>query len=104
MSTQNGLPRHRPSLRSTPREPLRRSLPPSDLLTAEYAYWEIPDVVVEDDERLVCRRGKLADLTAPEEAAVVIDVFTQSRSGHPEIDERVDRKAVFITSHERSSR
>ena len=61
---------------------------------------------MEDDERLVCRRGKLADLTARpgEEAEVVIDVFTQSRSGHPEIDERVDRKAVFITSHERSSR
>jgi SAM-dependent methyltransferase len=46
------------------------------------AYREIPDVVVGDDERLICWRGGLAELAAPgEEAEVVIDVFTHEGDG-----------------------
>jgi SAM-dependent methyltransferase len=65
---------------------LRANLAPSGLLVFDVntlaAYSEIPDVVVEDDERLICWRGKLAELTAPgEEAEVVIDVFTHEGDG-----------------------
>jgi SAM-dependent methyltransferase len=67
-------------------ECLRANLAPSGLLVFDVntlvAYSEIPDVVVEDDERLICWRGKLAELTAPgEEAEVVIDVFTHEGDG-----------------------
>jgi SAM-dependent methyltransferase len=65
---------------------LRANLAPSGLLVFDVntlaAYREIPDVVVEDDERLICWRGGLAELAAPgEEADVVIDVFTHEGNG-----------------------
>ena len=51
-------------------------------VNAPTAYREIPDVVVEDDERFICWRGGLAELAAPgEEAEVVIDVFTHESDG-----------------------
>jgi SAM-dependent methyltransferase len=65
---------------------LRANLAPGGLLVFDVntfaAYREIPDVVVEDDERLICWRGGLAELSAPgEEAEVVIDVFTHEGDG-----------------------
>jgi SAM-dependent methyltransferase len=130
---------------------LRANLAPGGLLIFDVntlaAYQEIPDVILEDDERLICWRGALAELAAPgEEAAVVIDVFTHEGDGlwrrslsrqrhrhHPleeirelaqeaglevaaivgqrpgavlddELDERVHRKAVFVTRREGRSR
>jgi len=65
---------------------LRANLAPSGLLVFDVntlaAYSEIADVIVEDDQRLICWRGKLAELTEPgEEAEVVIDVFTHEGDG-----------------------
>ena len=46
------------------------------------AYRSVPDVVVEDDERLLRWRGGLAELDEPGgEAEVVIDVFTHVGDG-----------------------
>jgi hypothetical protein len=46
------------------------------------AYRGVPDVVVEDEERLLRWRGALAELEAPGgEAEVVIDVFTHEGDG-----------------------
>ena len=46
------------------------------------AYQGVPDVVVEDDERLLRWRGGLAELDGPGgEAEVVIDVFTHEGDG-----------------------
>jgi SAM-dependent methyltransferase len=65
---------------------LRANLAPGGLLVFDVntlaAYRNVPDVVVEDDERLLRWRGGLAELTAPgEEAEVVIDVFTHEGDG-----------------------
>jgi SAM-dependent methyltransferase len=65
---------------------LRANLAPGGLLVFDVntlaAYRQIPDVIVEDDERLICWRGGLAELAAPgEEAEVVIDVFTHEGDG-----------------------
>ena len=62
-------------------EGLRANLAPEGLLVFDVntlaAYQGVPDVVVEDDERLVRWRGGLAELDGPGgEAEVVIDVFT----------------------------
>jgi SAM-dependent methyltransferase len=65
---------------------LRANLAPSGLLVFDVntlaAYREIPDMVIEDDERLIYWRGGLAELEAPGgEAEVVIDVFTREGDG-----------------------
>jgi SAM-dependent methyltransferase len=125
-------------------ESMRANLAPGGLLVFDVntlaAYREVPDVVVEDDERLVRWRGGLAELEGPGgEAEVVIDVFTHEGDGlwrrslsrqrhrhHPveeiaelaeraglevaavlgqrpgavlddTLDERLHRKAVFVT-------
>jgi SAM-dependent methyltransferase len=67
-------------------ECLRANLAPDGLLVFDVntlaAYRDVPDVVVEDDERLLHWRGGLAELVAPgEEAEVVIDVFTHEGDG-----------------------
>ena len=71
------------------RETLRsfhRSLAPGGLLvfdvTTLATYREVPDVVVEDDERLVRWRGAPAELAGPgAEAEIVIDIFTHEGDG-----------------------
>jgi SAM-dependent methyltransferase len=51
-------------------------------VTTLAAYREVPDVVVEDDERLVRWRGSAAEMTVPgAEAEVVIDIFTSEGDG-----------------------
>jgi SAM-dependent methyltransferase len=46
------------------------------------AYRQVSDTVVEDDDRLLCWRGGLAELSAPGgEAEVVIDVFARQGDG-----------------------
>lgn len=65
---------------------LAANLAPGGLLVFDVntlaAYRGIPDVVIGDDERLVCWRGGHAELTEPgEEAEVVIDVFTHEGDG-----------------------
>ena len=67
-------------------EGLRANLAPGGVLVFDVntlaAYRDVPDVVFEDDERLVCWRGGLAELTEPgEEAEVVIDLFTHEGDG-----------------------
>jgi SAM-dependent methyltransferase len=67
-------------------ECLRANLAPGGLLVFDIntllAYRDVPDVVVEDDDRLLHWRGGLAELEAPgEEAEVVIDVFTHEGDG-----------------------
>jgi SAM-dependent methyltransferase len=67
-------------------ECLRANLAPGGLLVFDIntllAYSDVPDVVVEDDDRLLHWRGGLAELEAPgEEAEVVIDVFTHEGDG-----------------------
>jgi SAM-dependent methyltransferase len=67
-------------------ECLRANLAPGGLLVFDIntllAYRDVPDVVVEDDDRLLHWRGGLAELAAPgEEAEVVIDVFTHEGDG-----------------------
>src|SRR4051794_41118986 len=62
-------------------EGLRANLAPRGLLVFDVntlsAYRDVPDVVVEDEDRLVRWRGALAELDGPGgEAEVVIDVFT----------------------------
>jgi SAM-dependent methyltransferase len=65
---------------------LRANLAPGGLLVFDVntlaAYRDVPDVVVEDDERLLRWRGGLAELVAPGgQAEVVIDVFTHEGDG-----------------------
>ena len=65
---------------------LRANLLPGGLLvfdvTTLATYREVPDVVVEDEERLVRWRGAPAELAAPgAEAEVVIDIFTREGDG-----------------------
>ena len=67
-------------------EGLRANLAPEGLLVFDVntlaAYQGVPDVVVEDDERLLRWRGGLAELDGPGgEAEVVIDVFTHEGEG-----------------------
>jgi SAM-dependent methyltransferase len=67
-------------------EGLCANLAPGGLLVFDVntllAYREIPDVVFEDDERVVCWRGSHAELSEPgEEAEVVIDLFTHEGDG-----------------------
>jgi SAM-dependent methyltransferase len=67
-------------------EGLRANLAPDGLLVFDVntlaAYRGVPDVVVEDEDRLVRWRGGLAELDAPGgEAEVVIDVFTHEGDG-----------------------
>ena len=63
-----------------------RNLAPGGLLvfdvTTLATYREVPDVVVEDDERLVRWRGAPAELAGPgAEAEIVIDIFTHEGDG-----------------------
>jgi SAM-dependent methyltransferase len=63
-----------------------RNLAPAGLLvfdvTTLATYREVPDVVVEDDERLVRWRGAPAELAGPgAEAEIVIDIFTHEGDG-----------------------
>ena len=65
---------------------LRENLAPGGVLVFDVntlaAYQDIPDVVVEDEERLLRWRGGLAELDGPRgEAEVVIDVFTHVGDG-----------------------
>jgi SAM-dependent methyltransferase len=65
---------------------LRANLAPGGLLVFDVntlaAYREIPDVVVEDDDRLLRWRGAPAELAEPgQQAEVVIDVFTHEGDG-----------------------
>jgi len=65
---------------------MRANLAPDGLLVFDVntlaAYRQVPDVVVEDDDRLLRWRGGLAELTAPGgEAEVVIDVFAHQGDG-----------------------
>jgi SAM-dependent methyltransferase len=65
---------------------LRENLAPDGLLVFDVntlaAYQGVPDVVVEDDERLLRWRGGLAELDGPGGLAeVVIDVFTHVGDG-----------------------
>ena len=67
-------------------EGLRANLAPEGLLVFDVntlaAYQGVPDVVVEDEDRLVRWRGGLAELDEPGgEAEVVIDVFTHVGNG-----------------------
>lgn len=67
-------------------EGLRENLAPGGLLVFDVntltAYQGVPDVVVEDEERLLRWRGGLAELDGPGgEAEVVIDVFTHVGDG-----------------------
>jgi SAM-dependent methyltransferase len=67
-------------------EGLRANLAPDGLLVFDVntlaAYRGVPDVVVEDEERLLRWRGGFAELDAPGgEAEVVIDVFTHEGDG-----------------------
>lgn len=67
-------------------EGLRANLAPEGLLVFDVntlaAYQGVPDVVVEDEERLLRWRGGLAELDEPGgEAEVVIDVFTHEGDG-----------------------
>jgi len=67
-------------------EGLRENLAPGGLLVFDVntlaAYREVPDVVVEDEDRLVRWRGGPARIDAPGgEAEVVIDVFTHEADG-----------------------
>ncbi len=67
-------------------EGFRANLAPEGLVVFDVntlaAYQGVPDVVVEDDERLVRWRGGLAELDGPGgEAEVVIDVFTHEGDG-----------------------
>jgi SAM-dependent methyltransferase len=67
-------------------EGLRANLAPGGLLVFDVntlaAYRSVPDVVYGDDERVVCWRGALAELTEPgEQAEVVIDLFTHEGDG-----------------------
>jgi SAM-dependent methyltransferase len=64
----------------------RANLAPGGLLvfdvTTLAAYREVPDVVVEDEERLVRWRGAPAEMTGPgAEAEIVIDIFTHEGDG-----------------------
>jgi SAM-dependent methyltransferase len=64
----------------------QRNLAPAGLLvfdvTTLATYREVPDVVVEDDERLVRWRGAPAELAGSgTEAEIVIDVFTHEGDG-----------------------
>ena len=65
---------------------LHANLAPGGLLVFDVtmlaAYREVPDVVVEDDERLVCWRGAPAELAGPgAEAEIVIDIFSHEGDG-----------------------
>jgi SAM-dependent methyltransferase len=65
---------------------MRANLAPEGLLVFDVntlaAYQGVPDVVVEDEERLLRWRGGLAELDGPGgEAEVVIDVFTHEGDG-----------------------
>jgi SAM-dependent methyltransferase len=65
---------------------MRENLAPDGLLVFDVntlaAYRQIPDVVVEDEDRLLRWRGGLAELDAPGgEAEVVIDVFAREDDG-----------------------
>jgi len=67
-------------------EGLRANLAPGGLLVFDVntlaAYRGVPDVVVEDEDRLLRWRGAPAELDAPGgEAEVVIDVFTHEGDG-----------------------
>jgi SAM-dependent methyltransferase len=67
-------------------EGMRANLAPGGLLVFDVntlaAYREVPDVVVEDDERLVRWRGAPAEVAEPGgEAEVVIDIFTHEGDG-----------------------
>ena len=67
-------------------EGLRANLAPGGLLVFDVntlaTYRGVPDVVVEDDERLLRWRGGLAELDGPGgEAEVVIDIFTHEGDG-----------------------
>lgn len=67
-------------------EGLRANLAPGGLLVFDVntlaAYRSVPDVVFEDDDRVVCWRGGLAELAEPgEQAEVVIDLFTHEGNG-----------------------
>jgi SAM-dependent methyltransferase len=65
---------------------MRENLAPGGLLVFDVntlaAYRDVPDVLVEDEERLVRWRGAPAELDGPGgEAEVVIDVFTHEGDG-----------------------
>ena len=65
---------------------MRANLGPDGLLIFDVntlaAYRQVPDVVVEDEDRLLRWRGALAELSAPGgEAEVVIDVFARQGDG-----------------------
>jgi SAM-dependent methyltransferase len=65
---------------------MRDNLAPGGLLVFDVntlaAYRDVPDVVVEDEHRLLRWRGGLAELSAPGgEAEVVIDVFAREDDG-----------------------
>jgi len=67
-------------------EGLRANLAPGGLLVFDgntlAAYRSVPDVVFEDEDRVVCWRGALAELSEPgEQAEVVIDLFTHEGDG-----------------------
>jgi SAM-dependent methyltransferase len=67
-------------------EGLRTNLAPGGLLVFDVntlaAYRSVPDVVFEDEDRVVCWRGGLAELSEPgEQAEVVIDIFTHEGDG-----------------------
>jgi SAM-dependent methyltransferase len=67
-------------------EGLRANLAPGGLLVFDVntllAYRSVPDVVFEDEDRVACWRGALAELAQPgEQAEVVIDLFTHEGDG-----------------------
>jgi SAM-dependent methyltransferase len=67
-------------------EGLHANLAPGGLLVFDVntlaAYRSVPDVVFEDEDRVVCWRGGLAELAQPgEQAEVVIDLFTHEGDG-----------------------
>ena len=65
---------------------VRENLAPGGLLVFDVntlaAYRQVPDVLVEDEDRLLRWRGGPAELSEPGgEAEIVIDVFTRQRDG-----------------------
>jgi SAM-dependent methyltransferase len=67
-------------------EGMRANLAPGGLLVFDVntlaAYRSVPDVIFQDDERVVCWRGALAEIAEPgEQAEVVIDLFTHEGDG-----------------------
>ena len=65
---------------------MRENLAPGGLLVFDVntlaAYRQVPDVLVEDEDRLLRWRGGPAELSEPGgEAEIVIDVFTRQRDG-----------------------